>query len=210
MRGKLITIEGIEGAGKSTALHFIKNYFKQMDLVLTREPGGTELAEEIRNLLLHPASTEKMHAQTELLLMFAGRAQHINECIVPALHAGKWVISDRYIDASYAYQAYGRGLDPHMIKVLDELVVGSLYPDLTILMDVPPEIGMQRAEKRQTQKDRIEQEQLDFFHRVREGYLSRAKQDAHRIKIIDASQSIEIVEMQIAKVLQSFQTGLEV
>jgi dTMP kinase len=204
MRGKFITIEGIEGAGKSTVVSFIKDFFKDKDLVLTREPGGTEIAEEIRKVLLYPAS-EKMHPHTELLLMFACRTQHIHECIAPNLSSGKWVVSDRYIDASYAYQGYGRQMDMHIINSLDELFVGDLYPDLTLLMDISPELGFQRADKRNTPKDRIEQEKIDFFKRVRQGYLERAKQDAERIKIIDASQDLAAVQADIAQVLTAFQ-----
>ena len=203
MAGKLITLEGIEGAGKSSALNFIKTHLQQFDLIITREPGGTPLAEEIRKILLF-SHTETMQAQTELLLMFACRAQHIDQCIKPALNQGKWVLSDRYIDASYAYQGYGRGMDIKMITCLDEMIVGNLYPQLTILMDVSPEIGLLRAEKRQSQKDRIEQEKIDFFQRVRAGYLQRAKHDPKRIKIIDANQELKDVQTKIVEVLQQF------
>lgn len=208
-RGKFITIEGIEGAGKSTALQFIQRYFANanIDLLLTREPGGTEIAEEIRKVLLYPASSETVAATTELLLMFASRAQHISHCIAPALQANKWVVSDRYVDATYAYQGGGRGLSLQHIKTLDELVVGDLYPELTLLLDVPAELGCARAEKRGTQKDRIEQERVEFFMRVRQAYLERAKQQPHRIKIIDASLPLEAVEAQLRHILDAFLAG---
>lgn len=204
--GKFITVEGTEGAGKSTALTFIRDHLAktQAELVLTREPGGTAVAEEIRHVLLHFNSSELVAPETELLLMFAARAQHINTCIQPALQAGKWVISDRYVDASYAYQGGGRGMKEQTIKMLDTLIVGPFYPDLTLLMDIPPELGCVRAEKRGEQKDRIEQERLDFFVRVRNAYLDRAKQDAKRIKVIDASQPLHAVQAQIASVLDEF------
>lgn len=206
MRGKLITIEGSEGAGKSTALKFIQHYFANngRQFVSTREPGGTELAEEIRKVLLHPASVEKMAPETELLLMFASRAQHIANLVRPALDAGKWVISDRYIDASYAYQGGGRQINVQQISALDKLIVADLYPDLTLLFDIPADIGLARTDHRGTSKDRIEQEKIDFFERVRNAYLDRAQQDPKRIKIIDASKPLEDVQKQICNVLDDF------
>jgi dTMP kinase len=205
-RGKFITIEGTEGAGKSTALSFIQAYLvrAKVDIFLTREPGGTEIAEEIRKVLLYPASSETMSPNTELLLMFAGRAQHISQCILPALEAGLWVVSDRYVDASYAYQGGGRGIDMKKITMLDQLVVGDVYPDLTLLFDVPAELGVARTEKRGSQKDRIEHERVEFFMRVRDAYLERAKQDVKRIKMIDASQPLPAVQAQIVSVLDAF------
>lgn len=205
-RGKFITIEGTEGAGKSTALQFIQSYLTKAgkEVVVTREPGGTVVAEEIRKILLHPMNSETIQPETELLLMFAGRAQHISRCILPALQSGKWVISDRYIDASYAYQGGGRGIDFYHIKALDKLVVGNFYPDLTLLLDVPAEIGFARAEKRSPIRDRIEQEKIDFFLRVRSVYLDRAKQDPNRIKIIDASLALPVVQANIGKALDTF------
>ncbi len=205
-KGKFITVEGTEGAGKSTALKFIQDFLEQngKQIVLTREPGGTPFAEEVRNLLLHAKTTEKIEPETELLLMFAGRVQHIAQCILPTLQTGKWIVSDRYIDASYAYQGGGRGISHHYIHKLDRLAVGHIYPDLTLLLDIPADLGMQRAEKRGVQKDRIEQERMDFFVRVRQAYLDRAKQDPNRIKIIDASKSLADVETQIHQVLTEF------
>jgi dTMP kinase len=201
--GKFISLEGIEGAGKSTALNFIKNYLLALhhEVVLTREPGGTELAEQLRNIALHPISTEEITPQTELLLMFAGRAQHLKHCILPALTAGKWVVSDRFIDATYAYQGGGRGMDQDEIHKLDKWIVNQTYPDLTLLLDIDPVIGFERAEKRGKGRDRIEQEKLDFFVRVRQAYLLRAQQDPSRIKVIDAAQPLLAVEKQIKEVL---------
>ena len=206
MQGKFITIEGSEGAGKSTALAFIREYFAKahIDVILTREPGGTPIAEEIRKILLHQSHTETLQPETELLLMFACRAQNIAHCILPALQSGKWVVSDRYVDASYAYQGGGREMDAHDIEAIDNIVVDDLYPDLTLLLDVPVETGFARADKRGTQKDRIEQEKIEFFDRVRAAYLERAKQDPARIKIIDASQPLDMVQEQIHKVLDEF------
>lgn len=203
---KFITIEGTEGAGKSTALEFVDAFFTNLnqEFVLTREPGGTELAEEIRKLILYPKSREILEPLSELLLMFAGRAQHISHCILPELRAGKWVISDRYVDASYAYQGGGRGIAIDHIKALDKLIVGDVYPELTLLLDVPADLGLSRTLMRLTTKDRIEEEQIDFFVRVRNTYLKRAKEDPKRIKIIDASLPLPDVEAQINKVLAEF------
>lgn len=204
--GKFISIEGGEGAGKSTALRFINEYLSQanIDAVWTREPGGTPIAEQIRQVLLQKSASEPMSPQTELLLMFAGRAQNLQHCIVPALNAGKWVISDRFVDASYAYQGGGRGLTEHEIASLDQWVVGQWYPDLTLLLDIPPAIGLERAANRGMEKDRIEEEQIDFFSRVRQTYLDRAARDARRIKIIDASQPLAAVEQQLREALDQF------
>jgi dTMP kinase len=205
-QGKFITIEGTEGAGKSTALQFIKQHLikAKIDVVWTREPGGTEFAEEIRRLVLHPMSFETIAPETELLLMFAGRAQHMQANIMPALQAGKWVASDRFIDASYAYQGGGRGIDIKQIEMLDQWIVGKHYPDLTILLDIAPHQGFERAEKRGTDKDRIEQEKMEFFNRVRDTYLQRAKADPDRIKVVDASVPLFAVENQIRDILDQF------
>lgn len=204
--GKFISIEGIEGAGKSTVLLFIRDHLvkAKKEVALTREPGGTDIAEAIRKILLYTPSVEAMDAQTELLLMFASRAEHIAHRIRPALQAGQWVVSDRYVDASYAYQGGGRGMAVKHIATLDQMIVGDCYPQLTLLLDVPPEIGMKRAEKRISQKDRIEQEHIDFFSRVRDAYLERAKQDPARIKTIDASQELPHVQQQIREALEAF------
>lgn len=208
--GKFITIEGSEGAGKSTAIKFIQEYFAKLtfDIVLTREPGGTPLAEDIRQVLLSPHHTEKMSSIAELLLMFASRAQHIHQLIQPSLQAGKWVISDRFVDATYAYQGGGRQIDLQQIKALDHLIVKDYYPNLTLLLDIPPELGLARTLQRGAQKDRIEQERIDFFERVRQGYLARAEQDPKRIKVINAAQSLVDVQTDIKTVLDTFIAGL--
>lgn len=205
-RGKFISIEGIEGAGKSTAQHFIKNYLSelQIDVLLTREPGGTLLAEEMRKLVLHSTIDEKTVPEAELLLMFAARAQHIQQLILPKLNAGTWVITDRFIDATYAYQKGGRCLDENRIKQLDKWIVADLYPDLTILLNVSPMIGFDRAKKRGVEPDRIEREEIEFFKRVQDEYLERAKHDPKRIKVIDATKPLFAVENQIRDVLDEF------
>jgi dTMP kinase len=205
-KGKFISIEGVEGAGKSTVVDYVKKYLIEanINVVCTREPGGTALAEEMRKLILHPSIDEKIEAETELLLMFAGRAQHIKNIILPALNAGKWLVCDRYIDASYAYQGGGRNIDKNAIVMLDKWIVNSIYPDLTLLLDIDPQQGFERTQKRGGAKDRIEQEKLDFFARVRDAYLQRAKQDSQRIKIIDASLSLQAVQQQIQNVLNIF------
>jgi dTMP kinase len=204
-KGKFISIEGIEGAGKSTAIIFIKEYFSRLskEMIATREPGGSSLAEKIRELLLYSVQ-ETMYSETELLLMFASRTQHIQQLIKPALIAGKYVVSDRFIDASYAYQGGGREIALHKIAALDNLFVGNLYPDLTLLLDISAEQGLARTEKRNQAKDRIEEEKLDFFLRVREVYLNRAKEDPNRIKIIDASLELSLVQKQIQTILNEF------
>ena len=205
MLGKFISVEGIEGAGKSTAMKFIKEYLvqKKIDTISTREPGGTTIAEAIRQILL-TKHMEPMTSNTELLLMFASRAQHLQNYILPSLQSGRWVVSDRFIDASYAYQHGGRGIDLQEVKDLDKWIVGNDYPDLTLLLDISPEIGLERAHKRGSIKDRIEEEQVDFFSRVRKVYLERAVQDPKRIKIIDASKNLTEVQAQIRTALNEF------
>lgn len=208
---KFISIEGGEGAGKSTVIQFVQQYLQQagIKVALTREPGGTALAEKIRELLLHTNTDEPFHPATELLLMFAARAQHIQHFILPKLAAGEWVVSDRYVDASYAYQSGGRQLDEKFIQALDQHVVNHVMPDLTLLLDLPPDIGAQRAEARGQGKDRIEQEQQDFFNRVRAKYLERAQLAPERIKIIHAEKPLSAVKEQVASVLQSFITSIK-
>lgn len=204
--GKFITLEGIEGAGKTTVLEIVYAHLAsyQIEVVLTHEPGGTVVAEKIRDLLLHPNSTETIQSETELLMLFAGRAQHLSQCILPALQAGKWVVSDRFIDASYAYQGGGRGTKREHIKLLDQWIVGPCYPDLTLLLDVTPEVGHMRMAKRGAVKDRIEAEKNDFFARVREVYLQRAQHDAKRIKVIDANTGLAEVKAQVYRELDAF------
>jgi len=200
--GVFLTIEGVEGVGKSTAVKFIQQYLAQQNqtVVITREPGGTVLAEKIRELLLSPNANEEMAPETELLLMFASRAQHIASLIKPAIAAKKWVVSDRFLDASYAYQGAGRGFDLSRLDMLSHWVVGALKPDATILLDAPPALGLARAKNRGAH-DRIEQEKIDFFERVRSGYLARAAEDPTRFHIIDATESLSAVHAKIKAVL---------
>lgn len=199
-----ITVEGIEGVGKSTNIAFITDMFEQTGRkwMLTREPGGTELAEQIRRLLLSPGR-EAMAELTELLLVFAARAQHLERCIKPALASGQWVVCDRFTDATYAYQGAGRGLDLHVISTLEDMVQGQLRPDLTFLLDLEPEIGLARARKR-AQLDRFEQEQVIFFERVRACYLSRAKLEPARFRVIDAARPLSEIQAEIAEHLQHY------
>jgi dTMP kinase len=198
--GKFITLEGGEGVGKTTNLAFIQAYLqsKNIEVVMTREPGGTPYAEMIRDLLLHKDG-EKVASETELLLMFASRAQHLAQLIKPAINEGKWVVCSRFTDSTYAYQGGGRGIAFDKIKVLEEWVHGDFQPDLTLLLDVPVEIGMSRARQRAL-LDRIEREKMDFFERVRQTYLARAK-TASRYTVVDASHSLEKVQSQIKMAL---------
>lgn len=193
-QGKFITFEGIEGAGKTTAIDFIKQYLIDhgIEIVLTREPGGTEVAEAIRKILLDH-NDEKIAEDAELLLFFASRAQHIAQVIKPALNAGKIVLCDRFTDASFAYQCGGRGIDEKRVEVLESWVHADLQPDLTILMDLPVEVGMQRATKR-GELDRFEVEQHHFFEKVREHYLYRAKKYPHRFQVVNADVTIDEIK----------------
>jgi dTMP kinase len=200
-RGKFITIDGVEGAGKSTQIDFIYNLLKSkgIKLILTREPGGTDLGEKIRELLLGN-DIDSMHSDTELLLMFADRNEHIQTKVIPALESGHWVLSDRFTDASYAYQGGGRGLDVKRIAELEKWVLQGFVPDLTFLLDVDIELGMRRIKSRGV-KDRIEQETMDFFARVRDSYIQRSQMFPDRIKLIDATKSIENTSQQIKNIL---------
>jgi dTMP kinase len=204
-----ITIEGIEGAGKSTALRFVQQYLSEHHIphIFTREPGGTEIAEAIRALLLLKNYQEKMCSDTELLLMFASRAQHLAQVILPALAEGKWVISDRFTDASYAYQGGGRGIPSERIMQMENWVQGNLRPDRVILLDIPPALGIERIQQRRlkegTQQDRIEHEKIAFFERARAAYLERAQASPQSYSILDASQSIEAVQAALVGVLES-------
>jgi dTMP kinase len=203
MRGQFITVEGSEGVGKSSNLAFIEDYLRNagIDIVRTREPGGTSLGESVRELLL---DARQMHMcdDMELLLMFAARAQHLDEVIQPALEEGKWVLCDRFTDATYAYQGGGRGVPMERIEKLEDWVQGELRPDHTLLLDMPVADGLQRAGAR-SEPDRFEQEQHAFFERVRETYLARAKQEPDRIHVIDASPALDVVQSHIAEVLQT-------
>lgn len=197
MSGLFITLEGPEGAGKSTNRDYLATRLREqgLDVVLTREPGGTPLAERIRELLLAP-SDEAMHADTELLLMFAARAQHLAGVIRPALARGAVVLCDRFTDATYAYQGGGRGLSVERIATLETFVQGDLRPDLTLVFDLPVEIGLARAAAR-GRLDRFEQEGLAFFEAVRQAYLQRAGHEPQRYRLLDAAQSLEAVQAAI-------------
>ncbi|WP_130537628.1 dTMP kinase [Thiomicrorhabdus indica] len=200
--GKFITLEGSEGAGKSTNIAFISDYLqsKGIDVLVTREPGGTEIGEQIRKILLNKANTA-MHEDTELLLMFAARAQHIREKILPALEQGKWVISDRFTDASYAYQGAARGMGFERIAEIENWVQQGFQPDCTFVLDLPVEIGMQRVKSRGGDGDRFEDEQKAFFETVRNAYLHRAELAPERYAVIDASQTLDNVQAQLVKAL---------
>lgn len=201
MQGKFITLEGGEGAGKSTNIPFIQQYLQErgIDVVLTREPGGTALSEEIRTILLDHKQNN-MSSDTELLLMFAARAQHLAEVIRPALAAGRWVICDRFTDATYAYQGGGRGIDAARIAVLEQWVQGELRPDMTLIFDLPVQTGLQRAGARSS-PDRFERENIAFFERVRATYLQRAAQQPARYAVLDAGASLAEVQQQITAIL---------
>ena len=202
--GKFITFEGIEGAGKSSNISFAERVLKQSGkrLMLTREPGGTPLGESLRELLLGHEHDD-ISFKAELLLMFAARAQHLDNKILPAIERGEWVICDRFTDATYAYQGGGRLLDSATISVLETLVQGERRPDLTILLDLPVSQGLERAGKRSA-PDRFEREKHDFFERVRAAYLEIADRDPQRVKVVDASLSLQQVQQQIKSVLSSF------
>jgi dTMP kinase len=202
MQGKFITVEGSEGVGKSSNLAFIETYLTNVgiNVLRTREPGGTPLGEAVRELLLD-ARQSAMCDDTELLLMFAARAQHLAEVIRPAIAAGQWVLCDRFTDATYAYQGGGRGVPMERISVLEDWVQGELRPDHTLLLDMPVAAGLERAGAR-SEPDRFEQEQQAFFERVRETYLARAKAEPNRFHIIDASPSLDKVQAQITSILK--------
>ncbi|WP_332878589.1 dTMP kinase [Massilia sp. S19_KUP03_FR1] len=199
MTGKFISFEGIDGAGKSTHIGFVADYLAAQGkrVTATREPGGTPLGEKLRALLLH----EKMHLETEALLMFASRREHIAQVIEPALARGDWVLSDRFTDASFAYQGGGRGLDLAKMDVLETWVHPQLQPDLTLLFDVPLEVARLRLDATRT-LDKFEREHADFFNACRNEYLRRARQFPQRIAVIDSTQSIAATRDQIASTLE--------
>ena len=205
---RLITLEGGEGAGKSTVLAALRGALEAagIEAVYTREPGGTPLAEQIRGLMLD-THHEPAVAETELLLAFAARAQHVRATILPALQRGAWVVSDRFTDASYAYQGAGRGLDLDFIADLERRVVG-IRPALTLLLDVPVEVGLQRMRGRGA-ADRIEGERNDFFERVRQGYRDRAATEPQRFEVIDASQPADAVAAQAVARLRALLAATE-
>lgn len=199
--GKFITLEGTEGVGKSTNLHFIHQWLiaQGVDVVMTREPGGTPLAEELRAILLAPRE-EAVDETAELLLIFAARAQHLREVIKPALARGAWVLSDRFTDATYAYQGFGRGLDVSLIAQLEQQVQGALRPDLTLVLDIEVEVGLSRASARAA-LDRFESEQIEFFERVRLGYQTRVAEHPERYAVVNAGQTLKAVQADIEEVL---------
>ena len=203
-RGKFITIEGQDGAGKTTNIEVMKHYLLDADVsfVQSREPGGTALGESIRELILS-SGDERIGDKAELMLMFAARAQHIQEVIEPALSRGDWVLCDRFTDATYAYQGGGRGMSANDISELEHYVQGGLRPDLTILLDLPVELGESRAGLRSA-PDRFEQQQLNFKQQVRDCYLARAAAEPQRIKLVDASQSIDRVSGAIRATMKGF------
>jgi dTMP kinase len=204
MTGKFITVEGIEGAGKTTCMKVVTEVIEHQGInaIHTREPGGTDLGEDLRSLLLGHKHTG-MSDDAELLMMFAARAEHIAQKIQPALDDGKWVLCDRFTDATYAYQGYGRGIPLEKIAGLENWVQGTLRPDLTLLMDLPVEVGMERAGKRSA-PDRFESEAWDFFERIRQGYLSIAAEQPSRVKVIDASQDLPDVKAQVRVAIEDF------
>lgn len=197
-RGRFITLEGIEGVGKSSNLAFVRECLevRGVTVEVTREPGGTEVAEAIRELLLSP-QLPAMHPHTELLLMFAARAEHLERRIRPALAQGRWVLCDRFTDATYAYQGGGRGLDRARIAALEDWVQGALRPDVTLLLDAPVEVGMARA-KRRSAEDRFEREAVAFFERVRAEYLRMAACEPGRYRVIDAARPLKAVRAELA------------
>lgn len=200
-KGLFITLEGGEGAGKSTQMAYVEASLKKAGKTVhvTREPGGTELGEAIRHLLLDHRQTT-MGDDTELLLMFAARAQHIAELIRPALEKGEWVLCDRFTDATYAYQGGGRGIAMERIAMLEDWVQGDLRPDLTILLDLPVDVGLSRAGER-GELDRFEREKMDFFDRVRKAYLDLAIRHPDRYGVVDAAQTVSQVQAQIDVIL---------
>jgi dTMP kinase len=197
--GKFISFEGIDGAGKSTHITFVADWLISQGkaVVSSREPGGTVLGEKLRDLLLH----EKMHLETEALLMFASRREHIAQVIAPGLARGDWVISDRFTDASFAYQGGGRGLDRAKMEALEHWVHPELQPDLTLLFDVPLEVARARLDATRT-LDKFEQEQADFFQACRNEYLRRAAQFPKRIVVIDSTRTIDEIRSQLADILE--------
>jgi dTMP kinase len=202
-RGKFLTIEGTEGVGKSTNLVFVRDWLQAqgIEVVVTREPGGTPLAEEIRALLLAKRD-EQVDETAELLLVFAARAQHIAQVIKPALARGAWVLSDRFTDATYAYQGGGRGLSTQTIAQLEILVQGELRPDLTLILDIDVELGLNRARQR-GELDRFESETMAFFERVRGAYRLRAEQAPERYALVDAGQELASVQSDIDALLMA-------
>ena len=200
--GLFITFEGVEGAGKTTNIKYIAEKIQDAghQILLTREPGGTVVGEAIREILISKDFPE-MHPDTELLLMFAARAEHIQQVIIPAIEQGKWVLCDRFTDATYAYQGAGRGIDKQHISTLEKLVQGTLRPDYTFLFDLDADVGLSRAQNR-GETDRFEQQHIDFFNRVRAQYLEMAEADKTRYRIINAQFDLNTVQQQISDTLK--------
>ena len=201
MAGRFITLEGIDGAGKSSHLDFIAERIKTrgIEVVSTREPGGTAFGERIRTIVLN----EKMHGDTETLLMFASRTEQLAEVIMPALARGAWVLCDRFTDSTFAYQCGGRGLSESRIATMEEWVHGNLQPDLTLLFDAPLEVARERLNVAKTSPDKFEREQSDFFSRVRAAYLERAAQFPHRIKVINSARGLVDIRICLASLIDS-------
>jgi len=202
--GRFLTIEGIEGVGKSTQVARLSEGFNERGIahVVTREPGGTPLAERIREIVLENAGGESLPPTAELLLMFAARALHLTNLVEPNLRAGRWVVCDRFIDATYAYQGGGRRLNVEHIRQLETMVVGARRPDLTVLLDAPVGQALERVRRRNAgSADRFESERAEFFERVRDAYRARAAAEPTRIAVVDASQSVDRVASQILELL---------
>lgn len=199
--GKFITLEGIDGAGKSTHHGWLVDFLRQQgkSVVATREPGGTPLGEALREILLH----HPMHLETEALLMFAARREHLEQVILPALARGGWVVSDRFTDASFAYQGGGRGLAENRLKTLETWVQGNLQPDLTLLFDAPSDIAQKRRNASGNAPDRFEQEQSAFFDRVRRAYLERAQAEPERIVIIDSTLGLDEIKNKLEQIVST-------
>lgn len=197
-KARFITFEGVDGAGKSTQLNWFVDALRQrgIDLLVTREPGGTPLGEKLREILLH----EPMHPETEAMLMFAARREHVERVIHPALHRGTWVISDRFSDASFAYQGGGRGVSLDKLEQLERWVHGDLQPDLTLLFDIPIEVARQRLSSNAS-LDKFEQEQGEFFERVRQAYLARAAKAPKRFAVIRAEKTLLEVQQELASII---------
>jgi dTMP kinase len=198
-RGRFISFEGIDGAGKSTQHAWLVDHLKARgrSVVATREPGGTPLGEKLRTLLL----VEPMHLETEALLMFAARREHLVQVIEPALARGDWVVCDRFVDASFAYQGGGRGLDWKKLEVLSNWVLGPLRPDLTLIFDAPVAIAQQRLHAATPKPDRFEQEESEFFERVRAAYLRIARENPQRVRLIDATRSRELINKELEEIV---------
>ncbi len=203
-RGRLVTVEGIDGSGKTTHIDHICACLRQQNIpvIRTREPGGTELGEALREILIRRVDLA-MDAETELLLMFSARMEHLRKLICPALENGTWVVIDRFIDATYAYQGGGRGVSMDRIRLLENWVLNGLTPDLTILLDLPIEISLARTNARKQASDRFELQDREFKNTVREAYLERARQNPERIRIVEASAEMSIVKRAISDILGS-------